>query len=258
LSRVGFNAALPAGSGRLIISGVVRRIHVPRLAVGDIPLAPAQAHHARDVLRLAEGSAVEVFDDGGAVADATLFFHEPDEAFVRVERVLERSAPVLRIVVAAAVPKGDRADWMIEKLSELGTDAFIPLATAHSVVLPEGKGKHERWVRIATESAKQSRRRGVMRIEPLTPVERVMKATRVGWFLRGDDDAAPVRRAVLDLPAEGELTLLIGPEGGWTDAEIAIAKTCGLMPVRLTPTVLRVETAAIAAAGFVAAFALEP
>ena len=207
------------------------------------------------MLRLTEGSEVEVFDDGGAVADATLFLRDSDQAFVRVERIGEPSAIGLRIVVASAVPKGERADWMIEKLSELGVDRFIPLAAERSVVLPEGKSKHERWVRIATESAKQSRRRGVMRIEPLTSFDQVIDVSRPGWILSMKQQAVPVGRAILDLPPEGELTLLIGPEGGWTDAETALAKSRGLTPVALTPTVLRIETAAIIAAGIVATFA---
>jgi len=143
---------------------VARRIHVPVLAVGETRLDEAQAHHARDVLRLTQGAEVEVFDDEGRAACGTLLI-APGAVAVRVEHLDEASAgSSVRLTVASAVPKGERADWMVEKLSELGVAAFVPLATARSVVLPEGRNKRQRWARIATEAAKQSRRAGVMQI----------------------------------------------------------------------------------------------
>src|SRR5687767_15989799 len=100
-------------------------------------------------------------------------------ASVRVGSVDEAGPRGLDWTIAAAVPKGDRADWMVEKLSELGVEEFIPLASARSVVLPEGRNKRERWVRIATEAAKQSRRGGVMRVGELTPVAEALKTEAV-------------------------------------------------------------------------------
>ena len=151
------------------MAGVLRRVHTPLLRVGLVELDQAGSRHARDVLRLAVGTEVEVFDDAGAVARGEIETLEP-LVTVRVDSIDAGgdggNAP--EITVAAAVPKGDRADWMVEKLSELGVSRFVPLATARSVVLPEGRNKRERWSRIASESAKQSRRRGVMRIEELT------------------------------------------------------------------------------------------
>lgn len=234
---------------------VLRRLHVPRLMPGQNELDPDQAHHARNVLRLEEGQTVEVFDDLGSVALATLHWHGSAGAIVRVAQIDRAEESRLRWTVASAVPKGERADWMVEKLSELGTHAFIPLATARSVVLPEGKNKHERWVRIAIESAKQSRRRGVMRIDPLTPVPQLLTAAPAGrllWLLSPSPDAAPIAAARNDLSNTTELVLCIGPEGGWTDSEAAAFGAAGAKPVRLTDTILRIETAAVAAAAILA------
>lgn len=232
---------------------MVRRVHVEAVRVGTVPLSADQAHHVRAVLRLAAGTVVVVFDDAGNVAAGPLDF-AGEGATVRVDAVVPAGTGGLSIVVAAAVPKGDRADWMVEKLSEVGVARFVPVAAGRSVVLPTGRGKHDRWERIATEAAKQCRRAGVMRVDPLTPVAAVVAAVARGWYLSTAPDATPAAAATSGLPPAGEVTLLIGPEGGWTDAEVAAFAAAGLVGVKLTNTVLRTETAAVLAAGWVAAW----
>jgi 16S rRNA (uracil1498-N3)-methyltransferase len=236
------------------MAGVIRRrVHVPQLRRGEIELDPAAARHVRSVLRLTVGTAVEAFDDAGAVATGVIVRLEP-AVVVRVAEVVSATTQSTEIVIAAAVPKGDRADWMVEKLSELGCHRFVPLATARSVVLPEGRNKRDRWVRLATESAKQSRRSGVMRIDELTPLKAAVDA------LSREDDAAafhlstdPSADPILDALADARnVTLFIGPEGGWTDEEVALFATRDVRGLKLTTTILRVETAAVAAASIAA------
>lgn len=218
--------------------------------VGEVELDPAAAHHARNVLRLDDGTLVEVFDDGGAVAHGTLLYRATSTAAVRVESISSPARRGIRLVIASAVPKGDRADWMVEKLSEIGVAEFIPLAAARSVVLPEGKSKRERWIRLATEAAKQSRRVGVMSIGPLTSVpDAISRAKGMGGYLSTDPIASSLRGVAFDLRASEGLTLFIGPEGGWTDEEFQLFTEGKLNPLRLTRTILRVETAAILGAG---------
>lgn len=234
----------------------MRRIHVsPPVRAGEMTLSEREAHHARDVLRLGAGDVVELFDDAGATARATIVACDSAGVVVRVEEPDASAAAdiAIRLTVAAAVPKGDRADWMIEKLSELGVLRFVPLAAARSVVLPEGKNKRQRWTRIATEAAKQSRRRGVMRIDELTRLSDALRhASAEGpcCCLSTDAGAKPV----LDLIAQttpSTLTAFIGPEGGWTDEETAQFNAVGATGVKLTATILRVETAAVAIAAIV-------
>jgi 16S rRNA (uracil1498-N3)-methyltransferase len=161
----------------------------------------------------------------------------------------------LALTIASAVPKGARADWMIEKLSELGVARFVPLMTQRSVVHPEGKNKIERWQRLAAESAKQSRRAGVMSIDPLTPVADVLKkfAGRAAYLSTAAGALPP---SSIFHPPSSSLTLLIGPEGGWSDDELAGFAARDLTALTLGATILRVETAAIAAAAVVAALAV--
>ena len=231
---------------------VLRRVHTKKLYVGRIELDQAGSRHARDVLRLVSGTEVEVFDDAGDVARGVIAELEP-VVVVQVDAIdAVGDANVIDITVAAAVPKGDRADWMVEKLSELGVSRFIPLATARSVVLPEGKNKRQRWARIATESAKQSRRRGVMRIEELTKLADAMTQAAGGRavVLSTDSNAKPVLDALAGPP--DRVILFIGPEGGWTDDELRLFEQHDVTPVKLTDTVLRVETAALVAASAIA------
>jgi 16S rRNA (uracil1498-N3)-methyltransferase len=136
---------------------------------------------------------------------------------------------------------------MIEKLSEVGVSGFIPLATQRSVVLPGGTNKRQRWERIAIESAKQCHRRGVMQLGDLTPLAGAMTS---GWYLSPDPRAVPIVQPLAELKVP-ELRLFIGPEGGWTDEERGAFDAAGLTPVRLTDTILRIETAAVAAAAVV-------
>jgi 16S rRNA (uracil1498-N3)-methyltransferase len=138
---------------------------------------------------------------------------------------------------------------MIEKLSELGVSAFIPLATARSVVHPQGQGKRQRWERIAIESAKQCRRAGVMRIEPLTDLKDALKSVAGGWYL-STGEAKPISQILQSIT--GSLSVFVGPEGGWTEQEIEAFESKGLSAVGLTSTILRVETAAISVAAIVA------
>ena len=242
-------------NARPIIRGVARRIHVSKLSQGDLSLDEREAHHARDVLRLAEGAAVEVFDDAGATASATLIYRNSREVLVRVDSIQPPPASSVKLVIASAIPKGARADWMVEKLSELGVDIFVPLATARSVVLPEGQQKRLRWERIAAEAAKQSRRAGVMRIEPLINLESLIQRVAENHAAAGygstSPAALPIAQAVDRRQARSPISswnIAIGPEGGWTEQEIAMLDQANFLSIKLTSSVLRVETAAIAAA----------
>ena len=231
-----------------------RRIHVPDVRIGEIPLPEREAHHVRDVLRLQRGEAVEVFDDAGNVGSGRLRDLDSSGVTVLVDEVKSPAANAGQIVVAAAVPKGNRADWMVEKLSELGVDTFIPLATERGVVLPEGKNKLDRWGRLAEEAAKQSRRLGVMRIESLTPLPDAVSAAMsagTAWCLSTTPGAARASDVASQF-ADGRVTLFIGPEGGWTSDELRLFEQSGVPGMKLTGTILRIETAAVAAASVVA------
>jgi 16S rRNA (uracil1498-N3)-methyltransferase len=233
----------------------MRRLRVDLVTMGQIELGEREAHHARDVLRLAGGAEVEVFDGQGRVGIGKIE-SAGKKVVVKVEAV-EEPAPGFEWWVAAALPKGTRGDWMVEKLSELGASGFVPLITERSVVSAEGKNKRQRWERLANEAARQSRRRGIMKIREVTHVAKMVGELRgKGWYLSLHDGAKPIRDVLGDAKGSS-LTLFIGPEGGWTEQEIGMFDKAGLTGVRMGGSILRVETAAVAAGAIVAAMVVE-
>ena len=152
------------------------------------------------------------------------------------------AAPVPRIAVVQALPKGDRAELAVEVLTELGADEIVPWAAARSITQwqgPRGEKALAKWRRTAQEAAKQSRRAWVPQVAPLASTAEV--AARPGLLVLHEAATAPL--ASVQLPP-GELTLVVGPEGGVTDAELA---AFGGLAVRLGDPVLRTSTAGAAA-----------
>lgn len=225
--------------------------------MGDIDLPPTQARHLRDVLRLKVDDLIEVFDDAGARAIAIIKTITSKTATVRIAQLSPATQLEFSWTVAAAIPKGPRADWMVEKLAELGTSLFIPLAAFRSVTLPAGQ-KFDRWSRIAAEASKQSASPTVMRIHPLTPLQDLLAQPDPGlrWYFSTDPDAIPASR-LMTAPRPPALTMFIGPEGGWTDQEIESFRAARIPAVKLAATILRVETAAIAAATIAASWGIK-
>jgi 16S rRNA (uracil1498-N3)-methyltransferase len=250
------NHFLPREVRGLIIPPMLRRVHLPSLSVGRTELPAPAARHLRDVLRLGQGDVVEAFDDSGATALARLDTTTPGRVSIEIDAIVAPATADFTWTVAVAAPKGPRADWMVEKLSELGTAAMIPLVTARSVSSPGGE-KTDRWVRLAAEAARQSRRAGVMKIAPLTPLAEAVAeigAGESGWYFSTRPDAVSVSGLTHAKPPR-LLRLFIGPEGGWTEEEEMAFNAAGLTAVKLTNTVLRVETAAIVAAALAAVWA---
>jgi 16S rRNA (uracil1498-N3)-methyltransferase len=204
---------------------------MPRFFVEKIThpaiLSPEESRHALRALRLSAGDPVTVFDPQEAWSGQI----ESTTGPVTV-RLLERlRTPELpRVIVAAAVPKGARLDWMVEKLAELGVSEFIPVRFARSVTEP-GEGKRKRLEKIAVAAAKQSGA-PMMRISPEQRVDQLPADA----ILASPGSGNPV-------PSGGGC-IVVGPEGGLTAAEES------RFPRRfsLGPTILRTETAAVVAA----------
>lgn len=204
---------------------------MPRFFVDRIThpavLSPEESRHALRALRLSAGDPVTVFDARETWSGEI----ESTQGAVTVRLVRKLEAPTLpRVVVAAAVPKGARLDWMIEKLAELGVAEFIPVRFARSVTEP-GEGKRRRLDKIAVAAAKQSG----------SPVLRIGAEVRVDQLPADAILASPGATAAA---TAGGGCVVVGPEGGLTaDEEARFPRR-----ISLGPTILRTETAAVVAA----------
>lgn len=246
----------------------MRRVFATNLTLGRVALSPDAAKHLVQVLRLTDGTEVQAFDATGQTAVAVLRIADahpntrPDKSaagssggkfWLEVSRIEQASRSGWNGVVATAVPKGERADWLVEKLAELGVRKWVPLDTARAVVVPKGEGKRARWERIAQEAARQSHSPGVMEIGELTRLDafsvEVSALGGLAWFGSTGEGAVPALQAHSQgSPAGTPAWVLIGPEGGWTPEEEAALVAAGMSRVTFGATVLRVETAAIVAA----------
>jgi 16S rRNA (uracil1498-N3)-methyltransferase len=215
----------------------------------QVELSPTESRHAR-VLRLKVGDAVELFDGRGLIAQGRVAAAGRGEAVtVDIESARRVGPPAPRLDVAVAIPKGPRGDAMIEQLSQAGADRLIPLRTQRSVVHPRDT-KVQKMARTAVESAKQCGRAYVMAVEPPTDLAAVLQRP---YDLRLI--AQPGSDVPADLPARlsraAGVLVVIGPEGGWSPPELALCAEHGCLAWRLGPHVLRIETAAVAAATLV-------
>jgi len=226
-----------------------------------IQLPEDQAHHARTVLRLEAGVAVVVFDGRGAWAPGVIARGGREGISVCTSAAVTvdpRPQPMLTL--ATAVPKGERAEWLIEQASQLNVAQVQFVACARSVVKPhEGGHKMEKWRRLAVESAKQCGRTHVLRILAPAPFAVVAapgprpETARLLWLDPGSGGMT-VAEALAGMKEDG-VTAFIGPEGGWSEDERhcleGLAGRGGIRRVRLTATVLRIETACAALAAVV-------
>ena len=227
-------------------------IPLSRTALSDcdhiVKLDKEQSHHLRRVLRLAPGDNIELLDGKGTVAAAVIEDCH-DQATVRINEVVLVPPARPTLDLAVCMPKGPRADDMVNQLSQLGVDRLIPLLTQRSVVKP-GRGRLDRFRRAAIASIKQCGRPYLMHIDSPGPV---------ADLLGGDHDlkliADPVAEPVEDMPTRigktDRILVLIGPEGGWTESESEAAVRSGCIGWSFARHVLRIETAAMAAAAIV-------
>lgn len=224
------------------------------LAIGDVlPLDREEQHYAKDVLRLKEGDEVTITDGAGFVAQAALRVVGPKKLACALLSTFERAPSLLhtpKLIVACPMPKGERADWMAEKLAELGVYAWVWVVCARSVVLPKGANKHERLLRLMRAAARQARHGRVPILMGPMPLQEHLAAVQAGPpSSRFVADAAGITvRSALSSAHSAHRQLLVGPEGGLTDDELQAAHGAGYGRLTLGPHILRVETAAIACA----------
>ena len=218
-----------------------------------------KAHHLGVVLRAQAGQFYEL-SDGERVCLGRIESVGRERVEFALLEELPANEPKLRITLLLSVVKFDSFEWAIEKATELGVTSIVPLAAERSEkgLLSAAEKRSERWRKLILEAAQQSRR---VRLPVLESVARPEAAfligqERLGIFLSERADAPALRQVLKDVAPSG-VVLAVGPEGGWTDAEVEMAQAVGFKGASLGPLILRVETAVIAALASLS-YALEP
>jgi 16S rRNA (uracil1498-N3)-methyltransferase len=218
---------------------------------GRAELVGDEARHLARVLRAAIGDAVAVFDGSGLEWPARVVTIGRDQVTLAVgESLPAQTATGPRLTLAVALPKGDRQKWLVEKLTELGTARLVPLVTARGVA-EATESARGRLARGVIEACKQCGRNTLMEIGAAATLE-TLSALLPSDAIRLL--AHPGGRAFDEFvrPDAHDIVAAVGPEGGFTDEEIASAERGGFQRVSLGPHILRIETAAIAIAATLA------
>jgi 16S rRNA (uracil1498-N3)-methyltransferase len=226
-----------------------RRFFVDTFSNGLAELHGEDARHLTRVLRVEPGQRYEI-SDNQAVYLAEIAEARGERVVFRVIEPVAAPDPVVSITLLASIIKFDRFEWIVEKATELGVARIVPVAATRTEKgLFDASGKRtERWLRIAREASQQSRRVQMPEIPPAVRFERALaEIADYRCFL--DELATP--SLLSTLPAErtaaDRIAVLLGPEGGWTDAERQLAAASGWGAASLGPQILRTETAAVAA-----------
>jgi 16S rRNA (uracil1498-N3)-methyltransferase len=244
---------------RSAADGAPSFVHVPGLAQagGEIAIEGEEAHYLRRVVRIRPGEVVTASDGRGALAELRVLEPLAASDVVRAEVLARRRVergPGLDLWCGA--PQGDRADWLVEKLAELGVASFQPLDCERGG-WERAERRAERWRRLAVAAMRQSRSAFVLSIAAPVGLDQALAARQpTGRAYLADPEGEALRAAA---PAGLEpVTAAVGPSSGFSAAEINRLRDKGFAPIRLTANRLRTETAALAMAALLLAAARHP
>ncbi len=225
-----------------------------------LALTGSEAHHARDVLRMKRGEKLVLFNGGGREITAEIINACSSE--IRLRKLHEAETPPLRcrIVLGQAIPKGKNMELIVQKAVEIGAAEIEPIISDRTVVQVDFESaaqKQTKWRQIAIEAAKQCGQNWLPRVRAPRKLPEFFDAVekdnaRFDLRLIGSlqPDAQHLKKILADYSSQHEhrpqsVLMLIGPEGDFTPAELALARRHGCRPITLGPIILRVETAAI-------------
>ena len=236
------------------------RFYIPpdRWNLDRLVLDEDETHHATDVLRLKAGDRATVFNGAGAQAKVELASISKRAIELKLLAPTQSAPPACRITLGQAIPKGKNMDLIVQKATELGAASVVPLLTERTVVqcdAREADKKREKWQAVAIEACKQCGQNWLPAVLPPQTLNDLFDPQTAPAFdlllvASLQPDAVHPKKVISDfLDARGanpaSVLVLIGPEGDFTPAEIALAKAHGSRPITLGPIVLRTETAAL-------------
>ena len=223
-----------------------------------LALRGSEAHHARNVLRMQAGDKLVLFNGEGREITAEITNVTVDEIRLRKLHESEMAPLRCRIVLGQAIPKGKNMDLIVQKAVEIGAAEIAPIISDRTIVQVDSESatqKQSRWRQIAIEAAKQSGQNWLPRVHTPRKLAELFSMAPEGSFdlrLIGSlqPDAQHLKKVLADYSSEHQgrprsVLMLVGPEGDFTPAELALARRHDCQPITLGPIILRVETAAI-------------
>jgi 16S rRNA (uracil1498-N3)-methyltransferase len=236
----------------------MHRFYLPpeHWTAGSLVLTGTEAHHCRNVLRLAPGDKVVLFDGRGRELTAEITSSDSPEISLRKLHEAQTLPLRCHITLAQAIPKGKNMDLIVQKAVEIGGAEIAPILSDRTVVRLDEESaaaKQAKWQTVAIEAAKQCGQNWLPRVHlPQTMVQFFQQPRRFDLQLIGSlqSDAVHLKKILAEYSAEHgdrptSVLMLVGPEGDFTPAELSLARSQGCRPITLGPIVLRVETASI-------------
>lgn len=220
-------------------------------------LSEEDARHAARVLRLKQGDAVFAADDGGRRFAAVMETVSERECLLRLNELLPDNEAPVSVSVYQGLPKADKLDWIVQKLTELGATCVAPVKMERCVVKldeKDGRKRCERLAKIAREASKQCKRAKAPEIlAPMTLKQLSERMSKHDLLLTPWEDASGFRMkdAHQAMPEARNIGVVIGPEGGMSAAEVRALEEIGAKTITLGPRILRTETAALTACAMV-------
>lgn len=232
----------------------MRRFFIDAPLSEHMAITNADARHIASVLRLAAGTTILVSGQDGKSGKAEIIAASPEAIRLRLIEFLEDTTePPIAIWLAQSLVKGEKMDFIIQKAVELGVYGIIPLATAHSVVRYDAAkqvDKVTRWQKIAREAAKQCGRNYIPQVFPVTDLAQVVRNnefTSANKIMLYEGQAAQGIKQALTECSSQAYVLFIGPEGGFSAAEVDLCQKHSIRIVTMGPRIMRTETATLAA-----------
>lgn len=236
----------------------MNRFYIPsEFQMGEqVVFPPGTAHQISRVLRLRQGETVIVFNGSGMDYYVDLVDVSSHEVQGRVlDEQANLTEPVIRLTMYLCLAQREKFEWMLQKCTEVGASAFVPVISSRSLVqTPDLDKKYERWTRILQEASEQSGRASVPSLHPVQTMEQAVQSHRVGGLklLAWEEETSQRLQPVLSQqPDINQIAMLIGPEGGFSVEEAVLARSHGWQVITLGKRILRMETAAIVAAALI-------
>ena len=231
----------------------MHRFFIPQLYNEEMTITGVDAKHIGKVLRMQPGDKLQIVSDDGVSALAEVAAITESTVTVHcLEKLAESHEPAVKITLAQGLAKGEKMDFIIQKAVELGAYSIVPVAMEHSVVRLDGAKadkKVERWQKIAEAAAKQSKRDIIPQVQDVQTVKEMLANNdcKTKIIAYECEDRMSLKTALREAGQMEDLLLIIGPEGGISEAELAKAREAGAVPVSLGRRILRAETAGLVA-----------